>query len=154
MRLSPLDSSDDFMGWGVLRFPLSLIVSELWRQQWRLWPPCIAGCGHIYFHPVVSFFYLFFISSPNLSGRILDTSTHGVALVQIYNACLKLAAPLQISAGFRQVLTIGKKVVKQQYLLYMFWQYGELWPTSGWDLLASLGQPCKFQWVSPYCTAL
>ena len=25
-----------------------------------LWPPCIAGCGHIYFHPVVSsFFYLF-----------------------------------------------------------------------------------------------
>jgi len=36
-----------------------------------LWPPCIAGCGHIYFHPVVSSFF-FFISSPNLSGRTLD----------------------------------------------------------------------------------
>jgi len=27
-------------------------------------------------------------------------------------------------------------------------QYGELRPTSGWDLLASLGHPCKFQRVS------
>jgi len=37
--------------------------------------------GHIYFHPVVSFFLF---SSPNLSGQRLDvyhTSTHGVALV-------------------------------------------------------------------------
>jgi len=30
MRFSPLDSSDDFMGRGGLRFSLSLIVSELW----------------------------------------------------------------------------------------------------------------------------
>jgi len=29
MRFSPLDSSDDFMGRGGLRFYLSLIVSEL-----------------------------------------------------------------------------------------------------------------------------
>ena len=38
-------------------------------------------------------FYLF--SSPNLSGRRLDvyhSSTHGVALVRIWNACLKCAA--------------------------------------------------------------
>jgi len=37
----------------------------------------------------------FFFSSPNLSSRRLDvyhTSTHGVALVRIYNACLKCAA--------------------------------------------------------------
>jgi len=27
-------------------------------------------------------------------------------------------------------------------------QYGELRPTNGWDLLASLGHPYKFQWVS------
>jgi len=26
-------------------------------------------------------------------------------------------------------------------------QYGELWPTNGWDLLASLGHPSKFQRV-------
>ena len=29
----------------------------------------------------------------------------------------------------------------------MSWQYGELWPTNGWDLLASLGHPYKFQRV-------
>jgi len=42
----------------------------------------------------------------------------------------------------------SKKLVKQQYLLYMFAQYGELRTTSGWDLLASLRHPCKFQRVS------
>jgi len=30
---------------------------------------------------------------------------------------------------------------------HKFSQYGELRPTSGWDLLASLGHPSKFQWV-------
>ena len=48
---------------------------------------------HIYFHPVVCSF--FFLSSPNLSGWRLDvyhTSTHGVALVRIYDAGLKHAA--------------------------------------------------------------
>ena len=35
MRFSPLDSSEDFMGRGGLRFSLSLIVSELWHHQWR-----------------------------------------------------------------------------------------------------------------------
>ena len=48
-----------------------------------------------------SIFMLWFLSiyplfsSPNLSGRTLDlyhTSTHGVALVRISNACLKCAA--------------------------------------------------------------
>jgi len=33
MRFSQLDSSEDFMGRGGLRFSLSLIVSELWRHQ-------------------------------------------------------------------------------------------------------------------------
>ena len=41
-----------------------------------------------------------------------------------------------------------KKLVKQQYLLYMSSQYGELRPTSGWDRFVSLGHPCKFQLVS------
>ena len=41
-----------------------------------------------------------------------------------------------------------KKIVKQQYLLYMSSQYGELRPTSGWDHFVSLGHPCKFQLVS------
>ena len=41
-----------------------------------------------------------------------------------------------------------KEHVKQQYLLHVSSYYGELWPTSGWDLLASLGHPSKFQRVS------
>jgi len=83
-----------------------------------------------------------FFSSPNLSDRRLDvyyTSTHGVALVRIYNAGLKGAAggslEIQdtknrhfdtiaqfcraISSELRHVSTIGKKHVKQQYRLHM-----------------------------------
>jgi len=41
-----------------------------------------------------------------------------------------------------------KKLVKQQYVLHMSPQYGELRPTSGWDWLTSLGHSCKFQLVS------
>ena len=53
-----------------------------------------------------------------------------------------------ISSQLRHVSTIGKKLVKQQYLFHMSSQYGELQPTSGWDLLSSLGHPSKFQRVS------
>ena len=42
----------------------------------------------------------------------------------------------------------NRKNLKQQYLLHMSSQYGELWPTSGWDRFVSLGHPCKFQRVS------
>jgi len=41
-----------------------------------------------------------------------------------------------------------KKVIKQQYVLYMYSQYGELRPINGWDLLASLGHRSKFQRLS------
>jgi len=40
------------------------------------------------------------------------------------------------------------KQAKQQYLVHMSSQYGELRPTNGWDRLASLGHPSKFQRVS------
>jgi len=117
----------------------------------------------------LSIFYLlsFFYSSPNLSGRILDvyhTSTHGVALVRIrmqvwnvlhaarckcrtqksrQNRCLGTITQLcrAISLQLRHVSTIGKRFVKQQYLLHMSSQYGELRPNSGWDLFVSLGHP-------------
>jgi len=55
-------------------------------------------CGHYIFalYFLSSFFYLLlFYSSPNLSARRLDvyhTSTHGVALVRIQNACMKCGA--------------------------------------------------------------
>jgi len=112
----------------------------------------------LYFCPVVSFIFFFFLSSsPVLSCRRLDVchnSTRGVALVQICDAGLKCAAynslKIQdakknpkihhlrtitklcrvISSQLRHVSTI-KKLVKQQYLHHMASQYGELWPTSG-----------------------
>ena len=52
--------------------------------------------GHYMFRPVVSSSIFFFrFSSPNLSGRrvhVYHTSTHGVALVRIWDAGLKCAA--------------------------------------------------------------
>jgi len=53
-----------------------------------------------------------------------------------------------ISTQLRHVSTIGKKLVKQQYLVHISPQYGEFRPTSGWDRFVSLGHPCKFQQVS------
>jgi len=41
-----------------------------------------------------------------------------------------------------------KKLIKQQYVLYMPPQYVELRPTNGWDRFGSLGHPSKFQRVS------
>jgi len=41
-----------------------------------------------------------------------------------------------------------KKLVKQQYLLHMLSQYGELQPTSGLDQSGSLGHPNQFKRVS------
>jgi len=52
--------------------------------------------------------------------------------------CLRFLAPI------RHVSTIGKKLVKQQYLLHISLQYGELRPTSGWDLFVSLGHRGNF----------
>jgi len=37
------------------------------------------------------------------------------------------------------------KLVKEQYFFHMPLQYCELRPITGWDQLASLGHPCKFQ---------
>ena len=50
-----------------------------------------------------------------------------------------------ISSQLSHVSTIGKKLVKQQYLLHMSAQYCELRPTSGWDRFESLQHPSKFQ---------
>jgi len=75
-----------------------------------LWPPCVADAG-IIFLPCDFFF---FFSSPNLSRRRLDvyhTSTHGVALEQIYDAGLKRTArgSLEIQdANNRHLSTIAQ----------------------------------------------
>ena len=61
-----------------------------------LWLPCIQdadiiflSCGFFFF---LSFFYLFFLAySRHRRLVVYHTSTHGVALVRILNACLKCA---------------------------------------------------------------
>jgi len=52
-----------------------------------------------------------------------------------------------VSSELRHVLTVGKKLVKQQCLLHMSLQYDELQPASGWDRFLSLGHSSKFQRV-------
>ena len=53
-----------------------------------------------------------------------------------------------ISSQLRHVcISSRKKLVKQQHLLHMSSQHGELWPTNGWDWLANLVHPSKFQRV-------
>ena len=58
-------------------------------------------------------------------------------------------APSHKSSGYKFAtkarIDNRKKLVKQQCLSHMSSQYGELQPSSGWDLLASLRHPCKFQ---------
>jgi len=52
-----------------------------------------------------------------------------------------------VTLQLRHVSTIGKKLVKQQYLPHMSSQYGELWPTNGWDQFGCLGHPhSSFSW--------
>jgi len=110
-----------------------------------LWPPCVADAD-IIFLPCGFFF---FFSLPNLSRRRLDvyhTSTHGVALVRIWDAGLKLAENAghkKSPSGHHRTTFSGyifttkahidnqRKLVKQQYLPHMSSQYGELRPTSG-----------------------
>ena len=110
-----------------------------------LWPPYVIGQA-IYIFILWFLLSSSFLSSPNLSGRRSDvyhTSTHGVALVQIYNAGLKRAArdrtqkrgqkiakkspsghhPTTLSdyifATKACINNRKKKLVKLQYLLYM-----------------------------------
>ena len=113
-------------------------------------------CDSIFY---LSFYLSFFYSSPNLSGRRLDvyhTFTHGVCGLSANLECMsemcgtRLAANTgrkkvaknrhlgtipqicrAISSQLRHISAIGKKPVKQQYLLYVTAQYGELRPTSG-----------------------
>jgi len=75
----------------------------------------------------------------NAGRKMSPKSRHLGTIVQLCRA---------ISSQLRHVSTIGKKLVKQQYLLQMSPQYGELRSTSGWDQSGSLRHPCTFQRVS------
>jgi len=114
----------------------------------------------LYFCPAVnSSFFFFFLFTPLISvvAEWMSTillSTHGVALVPIQNAVLKCAAHTSLEiqdAKMTQKIAIygpshnfirlnlrnegmyqqPEKLVKQQYLLHISSQYGELRLTSG-----------------------
>jgi len=124
----------------------------------------------LYFCPVVSSFFL------SCFPRLISAVWDWMSIPCFYTLCGPSAnlecrsemccAPLAGNAGpkkshlgtiaqlcrstssqLRHISTIGK-IVKQQCLPHISSQYGELRPTSGWDLLASLRHPCKFQPVS------
>ena len=78
-------------------------------------------------------------------GRKNDAKNHHLrTIAQICRA---------ISLQLKHISTIGKNV-KQQYLLHMSLQYGELRSTNGWDWFGSLRHPSKFQRISRlrYCS--
>ena len=121
--------------------------------KYYLWPPCEADAD-IIFCPVVSFYLsIFFI--PRLISAVADWMStilrHMMRpwcelRMHVWNAKnRRLGTIVQLcrakSTQLRHILTIGRKFVKQQYVLHMSSQYGELRPTSGWDRFVSLGHP-------------
>jgi len=108
-----------------------------------LWLPYLIGQAIIFLPCGFYLLSFFFFSSPNLSGRRLDvyhTLAPGVALLRIQNAGLKCAArgSLEIQDaknrhfvwhhrttlsgyvfGSKACIDNRKKLVKQQYLLFM-----------------------------------
>jgi len=116
-----------------------------------LWPPCVADVDIIFL--LCSFFLLssFF---PRLISAAADWMSTMVRTKATQKWCknrhLRTIAQLcrAISSQLRHVSTIGKKLIKQQYLPHMSLQYDELQPNSGWDVFVSLGHPSKFQRVS------
>jgi len=129
-------------------------------------------CRHYIFVLFLSFL-LFVAESQLLQIGCLPYfyTTHGVAIVQIYNAGLKSGTSSSLEmqdpknatnspSGHHRTTLLGYifatkscieirgKNVKQQHLPHMSPQYGELRPINGWDLLASLWYPRKFQRVS------
>ena len=150
--------------------PSSLYNSQFQNFQIRLerWLFMAALCNrasHYIFALwfLLSFYLLLSFSSPNLSRRRLDfcyTSHCGLSAnlrCRSETCCTRLAEIQDAKKSGHHRTTLSdyifatkahidnrKKYVKQEYLLYMSSQYGELQPTSGWDLFVSLGTPTNF----------
>jgi len=131
----------------------------LWFKNFTrfLWPPCVADAD-IIFLPC-GFFLSFYFFIPRLISAVADWMSTILPHMVWPSAnlecrsemcCTRLAANTlpkivaenrhlgtiaqlcrAISSQLRHVSTIGKKLVKQQYLIHMSSLYGELRPTSG-----------------------
>jgi len=73
----------------------------------------------------------------NTGHKKLQKNRHLGTIAQLCSA---------VSSQLRQYRQSEKIFIKKQYVLHMCSQYGELQPTNGWDLLASLGTPANFNW--------
>jgi len=156
-------------GAGLRRLPLKRS-----HQTRLLWPPCIADANIIFFSVVSLYLPFFFL--PRLISvvtdwmstilrhmmwpwckfrmhvwNVLHAARWKYRTQKNHHLCTIAQHCRAISSQLRHVSTIRKKHVKQQYLPHTSSQYGEVWSTSGWDPLSSLGHPCKFQRVSRLC---
>jgi len=144
--------------------------TNLSTVKWAQWDKTQSyGIGQTIIFSCCGFFLssIFFLSSPNLSGHTMDvyhnTTWRGLTAnlkCRSEMCCMRLAENTErkkvaknrhlgtiaqlcgaISSQLRHISTIAKKLVKQQYVLQISPQYGELRPTNGWDRFGSLGHP-------------
>jgi len=106
---------------------MAVLCNRAGHYIFALWFVMVALCnggGHIYFHAVLecrSEMICTWLAEN--TGRKNDAkNSHLGTIPQLCRA---------ISSQLRHASTIGKKIAKQQYLLHMSPQYGELRPTGG-----------------------
>ena len=110
--------------------------------------PYVIGRAIYIFHPVVCSFFFFLSTWCGLSANFgCRSETCCTRLAEntgrkkvTKNRHLGTIAQLcrAISSQLRHISTIGKKLDKQQNVLHLPPQYGELRPSSGWDRSGSL----------------
>jgi len=140
---------------------MAALHSRCWHYTFALWFllvlsffPCLLSAVPDWMLP---YFHTWCCLSANLGCRSemccmwLDENTGCKKSPKICHLHIIAHFCRAISSQLRHISTIGKKLVKQQYCIYLLHkspQYGELRPTNGWDRFSSLGHPNKFQRVS------
>jgi len=134
-----------------------------------LWPPCIADADIIFCSCGFYLLHLFYLAYSQQSGtgclpyfhtwygfsmncecmaemRCTPLAENTGLKNNAKNCHLRTIAQCcrAISSQLRYVSTIGKKPVKQQYLVHMSWQYGKLRPTNGRDCCSRWGTLANF----------
>jgi len=145
---------------------ITRVILKMFTDSWTYYGCPIIGGHYIFALWFLSIFFLFFLAwfQPPQVGCLpyFDTLCGPSVKLECMSerCCTRLAANAgpkkvaknrhlgtipqicrAISSQLRHVSTIGKKLVEQQYLLYMSTQYGELRPTSGWGRFIRLGHP-------------
>ena len=111
-----------------------------------LWPPCVADADIIIFLPcgffcLLSFFFFF--------RRLISAVADWMSTVlphMVWSQCEFRMQVWNVLHAARWKCRAHKFAIwAPSHLPHMSSHYRELWPTSDWDLLASLGHPSKFQ---------